>query len=182
VSLTVRVSEQSGFEILPIAFGRRYVQLLSMASVITKEDSMATCKANLRCRLTVLIVLAGMLDMIMAPYSPGEARMPSPSPAAGKAGVVAPSQSKHSSQDKLTSAVANPAAVSNSKSPIGSAKQQCLFSILPSSRDFPSSGGNGSFTVSTRLGCSWSVGVFSSWIFASGSGNGNPSFRPRVSC
>jgi hypothetical protein len=120
---------------------------------------MTACKANLRCGLTVLIVLAGMLDMIMAPYSPSEASMPSPSRAAGKAGVVAASQSKHSSQDKLTPAVANPAAASNSKSPIGPPKQQCLFSVIPSSRDFPSSGGNGSFTVSARLGCSWFVGI-----------------------
>jgi uncharacterized protein (TIGR03437 family) len=78
--------------------------------VITKEDSMRTRKANLRYRLTIFIVLAGLLTIILTSYSPlslatSEAKKPSPPSA--KAGAVATRQSKSSFPDRLMPVGAN---------------------------------------------------------------------------
>src|SRR5688572_28545341 len=67
-------------------------------------------KANLRYRLTVLIVLAGLLTVILTSYLPlslatSEARKPSPP--SDKVGAVATSQSINSFPDRLMSVSAN---------------------------------------------------------------------------
>ena len=72
--------------------------------MVTKEDSMRTRKANLRYRLTALIVLTGLLTIILTSYSPlslatSEARKPAPP--SDKVGAVATSQTKSSFPDRL---------------------------------------------------------------------------------
>lgn len=71
---------------------------------------MRTRKANLRYRLTVFIALAGLLTIILIPYSPlslatSEARKPSPP--SDTVGAVATSQCKSSFPDRLMPVGAN---------------------------------------------------------------------------
>ncbi len=51
----------------------------------------------------------------------------------------------------------------------------CSYSIAPTSNSFPSSGGNGSVTVTTLTGCIWKAISNDSWIIASNDGNSNGS-------
>ena len=139
---------------------------------------MRTRKANLRYRLTVLIVLAGLLTIILTSYSPlslatGEARMPSPP--TDKVGAVAASQSESSFPDRLMPVGANQAAVSNSKSPIGLGKraQSYTYSLSPFGAILPDTGGGGGFSVITQPGRQWSASPGAIWISAFGSMSGS---------
>lgn len=49
----------------------------------------------------------------------------------------------------------------------------CTFSISPTSQNFSSSGGSGSFNVSSASGCTWSAISNATWITTSSSGSGN---------
>jgi hypothetical protein len=51
----------------------------------------------------------------------------------------------------------------------------CSFSIAPTSNSFPSSGGNGSVTITTLTGCIWKAISNDSWIIVSNDGNTNGS-------
>src|SRR5262249_23282653 len=132
---------------------------------------MRTRNANLRYRLTVLFVLAGLLTMILTSYSPlslatSEARKLSPP--TDKIGAVATSQSKSSFPDRLMPVGANQAAASNSKSPIGLGKraQLCSYSLFPSGNIVPNTGISDGFSVITQPGCQWSAGPGANWISA----------------
>lgn len=63
----------------------------------------------------------------------------------------------------------------------------CSFSIAPTSNSLPSSGGSGSFTVTTLAGCIWKAISNDSWITVgasgniSGSGTANYSVEPNTS-
>ena len=60
--------------------------------------------------------------------------------------------------------------------------ETCSFSISPTSAAYPSSGGNGSVSVTTSIGCSWSALSNAGWITvsSSGSGSGNGSVNYSV--
>ncbi len=49
----------------------------------------------------------------------------------------------------------------------------CTYSLNPTSQSFGSSGGNGSFALSTAAACAWSAVSNASWITTSSSGSGN---------
>jgi subtilisin family serine protease len=63
---------------------------------------------------------------------------------------------------------------------LGAPPSSCSYSISPTSRSFGSSGGSGTFSVSSQSGCSWSATTAQAWIHitggSSGSGNGTVSF------
>jgi uncharacterized protein (TIGR03437 family) len=116
---------------------------------------MRTRKANLRYRLTVFIVLAGLLTIILTSHSPlslatSEARKPSPP--SDKVGAVATSQSKSPFPDRLMPVGANQAAVSSSKSHIGrgALAQSCAISVSPFGAIFSNSGGPGFLSMLTQ--------------------------------
>lgn len=56
----------------------------------------------------------------------------------------------------------------------------CTYSISPSNTTFPSPGGSGSITITTKTGCSWSASSQASWITltsgSSGSGSGTVNY------
>jgi hypothetical protein len=49
----------------------------------------------------------------------------------------------------------------------------CTYTISPTSRDFTSSGGTGSFTVTTPAGCGWTASESVGWISITSGGSGN---------
>lgn len=53
------------------------------------------------------------------------------------------------------------------------ASSTCSYSISPTSAAYPSSGGNGSVSVTTSNGCSWSALSNAGWITVSSGSNGN---------
>lgn len=64
---------------------------------------------------------------------------------------------------------------------LGSAPaSSCSYSLSPTSKTIGSSGGSGSFSVSSQSGCSWSASTSKGWIHvtggSSGSGNGTVSY------
>jgi uncharacterized protein (TIGR03437 family) len=138
-----------------IAFNQKCVQLLPRASLVTKEDSMRTRKANPRYRLTVFIALAGLLTIILTSYSPlslATSEVRKPAPHSDKVGAVATSQSKSSFPDRLMPVDANHAAVSSSKSHIGrgALAQSCTISVSPFGAIFSNSGGSGFLSMLTQ--------------------------------
>jgi hypothetical protein len=48
----------------------------------------------------------------------------------------------------------------------------CLYTLTPTSQEFPAAGGTGSFTVTTVLTCPWSATANDPWITILGSGRG----------
>jgi uncharacterized protein (TIGR03437 family) len=58
----------------------------------------------------------------------------------------------------------------------------CSYTLAPAAGTYPSSGGNGSFTVNTNAGCAWTAAAGASWIRIltgmSGSGPGQVTFAP----
>src|SRR6185503_10106281 len=58
---------------------------------------------------------------------------------------------------------------------VNQSNQGCSYSIAPTSSSFPSSGGNGSVTVTTLTGCIWKAISNDSWIIVSNDGNTNGS-------
>jgi subtilisin family serine protease len=63
---------------------------------------------------------------------------------------------------------------------LGSPPASCSYSLSPTSKTIGSSGGSGSFSVSSQSGCSWSASTSKAWIHItggpSGSGNGTVSY------
>jgi uncharacterized protein (TIGR03437 family) len=139
---------------------------------------MRTRKTNLRYRLTVLIVLVGLLTSILTSDSPlslaaNEARRSSPP--TDKVGAVATSQSKSSFPDKPMPVGANQVAALNSKSRAGHKAQPqiCNYSVSPSFSIYSSSGGSNSIGISTNFNCGWIASRSASWIRIIFGGGGN---------
>src|SRR5271157_5555184 len=54
-----------------------------------------------------------------------------------------------------------------------SGSNQCTYSLSPTSKSFPNSGGSGSISVTAGSGCPWTATSSVSWISVSGSGSGS---------